>query len=366
MKEKPESLMAVRTLPNLNKYLKKLYSKKEEFATYGIILLICIMLCAPLLQMHIASDTYNFMDLGYFEYPSQYFIKDARIISALVTYLAGMLNLSYETFIIGMEILAVIISAFSVYYIYRTVRERAKLTNNLQKVLVIMASFILVFNCMSLEYLLYAECSIMCLSLLLSIISARIFTSNSTKHRILKSTLIMILSTFCYQGAVNIFLPLSILFLFIDSNKKMTKELVKKILMACIVIIASYLINVISIYMFNMILGVEQQRIGGGIFSNLSNFAIILKNVIEFTLINNFNLWPTGITIIFIVISLILLLFQKDTTREIVQYLVLIVASIGICVAPIFFMQSPSIEPRMSMSIGGIVGMSLIYLITSK
>ena len=81
------------------------------------------MLCAPLLQMHIASDTYNFMDLGYFEYPSQYFIKDARIISALVTYLAGMLNLSYETFIIGMEILAVIISAFSVYYIYRTVRE---------------------------------------------------------------------------------------------------------------------------------------------------------------------------------------------------------------------------------------------------
>lgn len=196
MKEKPESLMAVHTLPNLNKYLKKLYSKKEEFATYGIILLICIMLCAPLLQMHIASDTYNFMDLGYFEYPSQYFIKDARIISALVTYLAGMLNLSYETFIIGMEILAVIISAFSVYYIYRTVRERAKLTNNLQKVLVIMASFILVFNCMSLEYLLYAECSIMCLSLLLSIISARIFTSNSTKHRILKSTLIMILSTF--------------------------------------------------------------------------------------------------------------------------------------------------------------------------
>lgn len=32
MKEKPESLMAVHTLPNLNKYLKKLYSKKEEFA----------------------------------------------------------------------------------------------------------------------------------------------------------------------------------------------------------------------------------------------------------------------------------------------------------------------------------------------
>lgn len=53
MKEKPESLMAVHTLPNLNKYLKKLYSKKEEFATYGIILLMHNALCT------IATNAYS-------------------------------------------------------------------------------------------------------------------------------------------------------------------------------------------------------------------------------------------------------------------------------------------------------------------
>ena len=67
------------------------------------------MLCAPLLQMHISSDTYNFMDLGYFEYPLAYFIQDARLVSTFITYLAGLLNLSYEFFIVLMEILAIVI-----------------------------------------------------------------------------------------------------------------------------------------------------------------------------------------------------------------------------------------------------------------
>ena len=63
------------------------------------------------------------MDLGYFQYPSQYFLKDARIISTLFTYLAGILNLDYQVFIVGMEVLAVIIASFSIYILYKTIGE---------------------------------------------------------------------------------------------------------------------------------------------------------------------------------------------------------------------------------------------------
>ena len=324
------------------------------------------MLCAPLLQMHISSDTYNFMDLGYFEYPLAYFIQDARLVSTFITYLAGLLNLSYEFFIVLMQILAIVISAFSIYYLYNTVKERAKISGWLQKVLVIMASFILIFNCMALEYLLYAECSVMCLSLLLSIIAAKIFTDNNTKNRNIKTILIMVIASFCYQGSINIFLPLSILFLVIDANRKQAKELVKKILVACGIIVSVYLINVMAIYLINAILRIEQQRISGGILNNLLNFKYIMRAIIMNTLVYNYNLWPKGITIIFVVITLIILLFQKEKFRNIVQYLVLIILSFGICAAPVFFMKSPSIESRMVMSIGGIIGMSLIYLIILK
>ena len=366
MKQKTkESINSVHTPFNLKKYLETLYSKKEEFATYGIILVICIMLCAPLLQMHIASDTYNFMDLGYFEYPSQYFLKDARIISTFFTYLAGLLKLPYETFIIFMEILAVIISALSVYYVYKTVKERVGTTNNFKKALLIMAGFILVFNCMALEYLLYAECSVMCLSLLLSILSARILTNYNAKHRMAKSMLLLILATFCYQGAVNIFLPLAILFLFINNNKT-AKELFKEILKACLIIFIAYFINVIFIFALNLLLGETQQRVGSGILENLLNFFTIFNMVVKYTMFNNFNMWPTGITIVFIVVSLIILLFQKDATKNIIEYIIIIFSAIGICIAPIFFMKNPSVEPRMSMSIGAIAGLSLLYLNTRQ
>lgn len=40
--------------------------KKKDIVLYLVLLTFCIIVCAPLLQMHIASDTYNLMDLGYF------------------------------------------------------------------------------------------------------------------------------------------------------------------------------------------------------------------------------------------------------------------------------------------------------------
>ena len=342
-----------------NKALTLRASGINEFITYGIILLICIIMCSPLLQFHIASDTYNLMDLGYFEYPSHYFLKDARIVSTLVMYLAGILNLSYEFFIVFMEVLAVIITSLSIYYIYKTVKEKINLETNWKKALVIMATFILIFNCMSLEYLLYAECSVMCLSVFLSVISARIFSKNK-KHHFIVPTLLMIIATFCYQGSVNIFLPLVVLFLFIDKKKLGNKELVKQIIIASIVLGIAYLINVVSIYAINIALGEVQGRISNGVLSNLSIFGYVLGIILRATLITNYNLWPTGITLIFIFI----ILFQEKTNEKLFKYLILVIISIGICIVPVFFLSSPSMEPRMAMSIGSIIGMTLIYLLS--
>ena len=170
--------------------------KKKDIVLYLVMLTFCIIVCAPLLQMHIASDTYNFMDLGYFQYPSQYFLKDARIISTLFTYLAGILNLDYQVFIVGMEVLAVIIASFSIYILYKTIGKKISeniYSMNLKNSIILMAITIIIFNCMSLEYFLYAECAVMCLSVLLSIIAAKIFIEEKNKHKYVKTLLILIL-----------------------------------------------------------------------------------------------------------------------------------------------------------------------------
>ena len=347
----------------MDKIKEKIKSNKENIIIFGIILSICIIMCSPLLQFHIASDTYNLMDLGYFEYPTHYFLKDARLMSTAITYLAGELNLSYEFYIVFMEVFAIVISAFSIYYIYKTVSEKTSLENIWKKVLVIMGAFILIFNCMSLEYLLYAESSVMCLSVLLSVLGARIFTSEK-KYKYIKSLLLIMLATFCYQGAVNIFLPLTILFLFIDNTKKDAKKVLIDIVKGFSIIAIAYLVNVISISIINIMLREEQGRIASGILNNLKNFPMLIKYIIGYTLIYNFNLWPTAITLVTIAITSLIIVFQKDANEKILKYIIIVISALGISIAPIFFMKSPSVEPRMAMSIGAIVGMSLIYLMT--
>lgn len=351
------------TFGKKDKVLEKLKKHQKQFIIFGIILLLCIIICSPMLQFHIASDTYNLMDLGYFEYPSQYFLKDARVVSTLVMYIAGFLHLPFEIFIVLMEILAVIIASFSIYYIYKTVDEKLKLNNTLKTALVIMAGFILIFNCMSLEYLLYAECSVMCLSVFLSIMAARTFTSND-RYKNIKSIILVIIATFCYQGAVNIFLPLTILFLFIDKNKKTIKEIIRQILLSCVIIVISYLINVLSIYIINALLRGAQTRIAGGVFNNLQNAGLLLSYVLNRTLLTYFNLWPKGIILIFIAISIVLILASKNKGKNILIYFIILIFALGICIVPVFFMSSPSMEPRMAMSVGAIIGMSFIYLLS--
>lgn len=241
--------------------------------------------------------------------------------------------------------------------------KKLKLNNTLKTALVIMAGFILIFNCMSLEYLLYAECSVMCLSVFLSIMAARTFTSND-RYKNIKSIILVIIATFCYQGAVNIFLPLTILFLFIDKNKKTIKEIIRQILLSCVIIVISYLINVLSIYIINALLGGAQTRIAGGIFNNLQNAGLLLSYVLNRTLLTYFNLWPKGIILIFIAISIVLILASKNKGKNILIYFIILIFALGICIVPVFFMSSPSMEPRMAMSVGAIIGMSFVYLLS--
>lgn len=207
--------------------IKKIIEKNQKnIIVYVSVLILCILICAPLLQFHITSDTYNFMDLGYFEYPSQFFLRDARIVSTMALYLGGTLNLPYEVFIIAMQIIAVIISATTIFCIYKTIEKRADLHSKSKIILTIMSAFIIVFNCMALEYLFYVECSVMCLSVLLSILSAIVITGK-TRFRYLKALILFLISVFCYQGAVNIFLPMVLLLIFIEKEKRSIKSILK-------------------------------------------------------------------------------------------------------------------------------------------
>lgn len=342
---------------------EKIKSHKEQIGTFALILMICFITCAPLLQMHMSSDTYNFMDLGYFEYPKQFFLKDARVISAGVSFLAGILNLSYPTFIVGMEILAIGITSISIYLLYKTIIDIAEIKSKKVKIMIVMASFIIILNCMSLEYLLYAENAVMCLSVLLCIIAASYWIKNE-KNRYIKCLLLVILATFCYQGSINLFLTLVTLFLFINKKEQSIKCYCKEIIVAGTIWVISLITNVLGIYIINNILQTQQTRIeSGSILINLTKLPNIMKYIWYTVFFKSFNLWPIYCIPITIIITSILTIWHNNKMKNLFKYIALIGIAIITGIGPIFFMKNPSAEPRMLMSIGAIVGISAIFLI---
>ena len=133
--------------------IKKL--DKKNVIKYFIIFSITLLFCQNFLQMHFSSDTYVLYDLGYMQYPSEYFLLDCRLISTIVCYLGGIFNLPIPVYIIAMDFIGIIFIATSIYLINNILEKIIKPEKNITKVLLIAASFILILN----QFTLYANCS---------------------------------------------------------------------------------------------------------------------------------------------------------------------------------------------------------------
>ena len=112
--------------------MSKNNSKEENKIVFFIILIITMILGNQFLKMHFSSDTYVLFDLGYMEYPSQYFLLDGRLISTVVCYIAGILKIPYNIYIVGMDFIAICLLSTTIFVFYKKIvqiiRSRRKLT----------------------------------------------------------------------------------------------------------------------------------------------------------------------------------------------------------------------------------------------
>lgn len=99
---------------------------KENLIEYFIIVIGTLLLCQNFLQMHYSSDTYVLYNLGYMAYPEKYFLLDGRFISAVVCYLAGLLNIPIKTYIIGMDFIGIIFISSAIYTMNKILEKLIK------------------------------------------------------------------------------------------------------------------------------------------------------------------------------------------------------------------------------------------------
>lgn len=344
--------------------------KKIDFTTFGIIAIVTTLLCNAFLQMHYSSDTFVLFDLGYMDYPSKYFLLDGRIISTIVCLIAGIFKIPYRAYIIGMNVIAIFLVCISIYITYKTISRIIKIDSILKKALVLMSSFVLILNQFSLEYLLFPESAVMCLGELLCVIAAS-FVISKTKYKYLKISILLFFAVFCYQGLLNIFPILTIVFIFLEQMskdntlKENTSSFIKKIIILAIICLVIIIINLIVIKIGCKILNDSSYRSIKltdleSVLTRLKTIKIYLNQIWNSYL----NMMPKHINSFIVIITLILLLISKSKKETIFKYIFSLLVILVVCIVPMFFLNTGPCG-RVNVPIGEVLGISLLFLLTN-
>lgn len=349
--------------------MKTKMNKNEIYIMLGILGFIMII-CMNFLQMHYSSDTYVLYNLGYFKYPSEYFLKDGRLISTLFCYLGGILHLPIPAYIIAMDFIGMVFLTISIYIISKIFIDIIKPENKKKELLTYIASFVLILNQYTLEYLLFPESAVMCLGILFTVLAIKSFVSDQ-KYKYLKVSMFLLLTGLCYQGELNIFPVLAILVVMLKQikEKKDTKrflkdsfkELIKIVLITIIVLAVSFVIVKIC----GNIFGQDKQS-----FMIINNARVLRRKinlVIYYSkdiLINSISMFPKYSILICPILTLVLLILTKAKIQTIVNYIIIVMVAIISVVFPLFVVTA-AVCARLNIPAMMIFGISLLFLITN-
>lgn len=343
--------------------------KKENAIEFLVIFGITLLICQNFLQKHFSSDTYVLYDLTYMKYPEKYFLLDGRLVSTVICYLAGILNIPIDIYILGMNFMGIIFISIAIYMFYKLLENIINPQENIVKILLICACFILILNQFTLEYLLFPESAVMCLGVLLNVIATKIFVQD-TKYKYFKMFLILLTAGICYQGVLNMFAIFAMLAYIVKhivdkrEYKIKLKEFFMDLIKAAIILVTVLLICMIIVKIGTTLLNSKQDR-----RMHLINFEAVLlrgRTVLEYMdeLWNNsMHMLPTHFSSTMLMISLISLILLKPKKEIIIEFILLLLVTFAICVVPMFIFNT-GICGRVNVPLMMIWGSSLIILLT--
>jgi len=336
--------------------------KKRNLIIYLILILITIIMCFPYLTEHYSSDDYTIIGYGYYKYGIEKFLNDGRVFSSVITLLAGYWNLPIKVFIQGLFYIGILISCLCVIKIKNIITKIKPEKNLKETVLVLGISYCIIFNFMYLENMYFAEIPIMALGILLFIKSSE----KLVESKYLKSLAYLIIGELCYQGTINFFITFTFLLLIIK-NKKIDKDVIKKVIISGLFCLISVGINLIQIKICGKIFGLEQIRLGGiqKIPGNIIYIMLHIGNVLTDTC----DFFPKYGFLIFLLILYITtfiydLVKIKEYSNSFNLLLISIVAIFSSVAINIVSLSSFGLG-RMVFSIGALIGLIFMYLYCS-
>lgn len=321
------------------------------------------------ISMHYATDTYNIMNIGYEKYAINNSLSDGRIFMFLIGMFANWANVPINIFVITLTVIGLIISCVAVIVLKNMIMEFGKKENKIQEVIAVLISYCTIFNFMYVENLYFVEAGVMACSILLYILAVKQII-NRNKLYLLKSGILAVLATFCYQGTIGLFALYGIVF-SIAKNGKNIKEILKDFGAIILITIISFVANLIQIDIATQIAGTTQKRLNG-IQNLFKNSVHILRNfgtmVFGTMFVSNCGLFPNYLMLIFVlIITLIAGIYEIKTKRNglvfniIFLFFVTMLVTFAMCVVSIASYDTG----RIHVPVGAFIGVIFIYLFYS-
>ena len=335
---------------------------KEKIKKFIVIYLMTLIICLPFLLPHKITDTYWNIGEGIdlYKYTP---LKDGRIIQFLILSVMDFFNIKMEFYSIAVHYIGVIIYALAIYnvfsYIMQLLKSKIEQSKNskILKVIILISSVLIILNPLTVENFAYIDNLTMSLSILIGIIH------ENKKGAYLKTLFLIILAGLCYQGNLNVWIGLSILYFAID-EKKTIKEWIRYLLKLGSIAILVVVSLVAILNITNLIIGNEQSRLGISKQDLREIFSLFIMFIIKPITDVTFGYYPKMLISISILITTLLVvnLEKNKPINSLIKYYFLIIIIILACICPAFLQNNISLSARMLNGVGAIIGISLIYI----
>lgn len=335
---------------------------KKDIINFGIIFCISLLICGGFVKMHYTTDTYKIADAGYKYYANNWFLKDARIFSYLLLIIVNILKIPIQITNYISEITSIFISCISVILLKNIITSFKNTESRKQEILVLLVSYLAIFNFMYIETLYFLETMIISSSILLYILACKGLIIKNSHYKI-KVLMLVLLGINAYQGTISFFMILAIIILLIK-HKKINKNFFIDICLVGSLTLISVIINIIEIKAISYFLNLNQGRLNiGKIYINITNIILNIKIV----LIDQCGLCPKyvflGIILTLVLGSAIYNKKYECKNKDIIINIVFLIISAIVLSFVIFLGTSNSFDcGRMYVGLGALPMFIIIYL----
>lgn len=313
---------------------------KKDLCILGILFLISLLICYPYVTGHYATDTYNIENRGYTEYATINSLNDGRIFMYLIGLFADFINIPIQIYVIILTIFGILISCITVMVIDKIVLKIRPIVHKWEEIIIILICYSIIFNFMYLENLYFVEATVMAMSLLLYVLSVKMLLANK-KNCFVKSAILAILATFCYQGTIAFYLVFAFTF-FLLTYRKEPKKVISYTAIVLGFCFLSFIVNVLQIKLVGNLLEMKQARMVG-IQEIVENLVEVLSNfgniVIKTVWIESCGLFLPYLMIVYFVFFCIMVIIrsikEKNGYPIISMFaisLLTLIASMGMCI----------------------------------